>query len=84
MSTAQEIENKDIDDQKKKIRNIEHKAYSLCGRTFEESKESKFIKDSIHGTSYALDTINCMSMFKRVKRAYGERLGISLELTIYF
>jgi hypothetical protein len=75
LSTAQEDDkHKNIADQKKDIRNTEHKACPLCGRTFEESDESKVSKATIDGTSYAFDTINCMNMFNRLKSAYGERL----------
>lgn len=52
----------------------EHKACPLCGRAFEKSEKSKFSKATIDGISYAFDTIDCMSMFKRLKSAYGQRL----------
>jgi hypothetical protein len=56
------------------ISNTEHKACPLCGRAFEKSNESKFSKATIDGINYTFDTINCMSMFKRLKSAYGQRL----------
>ena len=52
----------------------EHKGCPLCGRVFEKSEKSKFSKATIDGISYAFDTIDCMSMFKRLKSAYGQRL----------
>lgn len=58
----------------KKMSNTEHKACPLCGRAFEKSDESKFSKDTIDGINYVFDTIDCMSMFKRLKSAYGQRL----------
>jgi hypothetical protein len=58
----------------KKMSKTEHKACPLCGRAFENSEKSKFSKATIDGISYAFDTIDCMSMFKRLKSAYGQRL----------
>lgn len=58
----------------KKMSNTEHKACPLCGRAFEKSEKSKFSKATIDGINYAFDTIDCMSMFKRLKSAYGQRL----------
>lgn len=52
----------------------EHTGCPLCGRAFEKSEKSKFSKATIDGISYAFDTIDCMSMFKRLKSAYGQRL----------
>ncbi len=52
----------------------EHKACPLCGRAFEKSEKSNFSKATIDGINYAFDTIDCMSMFKRLKSAYGQRL----------
>lgn len=52
----------------------EHKVCPLCGRAFEKSEKLKFSKATIDGISYAFDTIDCMSMFKRLKSAYGQRL----------
>ena len=52
----------------------EHKACPLCGRDLEKSEKSKFSKTTIDGISYAFDTTDCMSMFKRLKSAYGQRL----------
>ncbi|HET6800785.1 MAG TPA: hypothetical protein VFH25_09510, partial [Nitrososphaeraceae archaeon] len=46
----------------------------LCGRDLEKSEKSRFNKATIDGISYAFDTIDCMSMFKRLKSAYGQRL----------
>ncbi|MDF2767753.1 MAG: putative signal transduction histidine kinase, with phosphoacceptor and binding domain [Nitrososphaeraceae archaeon] len=72
MSVAQ---NKDENtDDQKKMSNTEHKACPLCGRAFEKSEKSKFSKATIDGINYAFDTIDCMSMFKRLKSAYGQRL----------
>lgn len=72
MSAAQ---NKDENtNDHKKMSKAEHKACPLCGRTFEKSEKSKFSKATIDGISYAFDTIDCMSMFKRLKSAYGQRL----------
>jgi hypothetical protein len=58
----------------KKMSNTEHKACPLCGRAFDKSEKSKFSKATIDGINYAFDTIDCMSMFKRLKSAYGQRL----------
>jgi hypothetical protein len=72
LSVAQ---NKDENtDDQKKMSNTEHKACPLCGRAFEKSEKSKFSKATIDGINYAFDTIDCMSMFKRLKSAYGQRL----------
>ena len=72
MSAAQ---NKDENtNDHKKMSKAEHKACPLCGRAFEKSEKSKFSKATIDGISYAFDTIDCMSMFKRLKSAYGQRL----------
>jgi two-component system sensor histidine kinase VicK len=58
----------------KKMSDTEHKACPLCGRAFDKSEKSKFSKATIDGINYAFDTIDCMSMFKRLKSAYGQRL----------
>jgi hypothetical protein len=58
----------------KKMSSTEHRACPLCGRAFEKSEKSKFSKATIDGINYAFDTIDCMSMFKRLKSAYGQRL----------
>ena len=73
MSAAQ---NKDENtNDHKKMNKAEHKVCPLCGRAFEKSEEeSRFNKATIDGISYSFDTIDCMSMFKRLKSAYGQRL----------
>lgn len=72
MSAAQ---NKDENtNDHKKMSKTENKGCPLCGRAFEKSEKSKFSKATIDGISYAFDTIDCMSMFKRLKSAYGQRL----------
>ena len=73
MSVAQKNKDENTNDQKK-MSNTEHKACPLCGRAFEKSEISKFSKATIDGINYAFDTIDCMSMFKRLKSAYGQRL----------
>jgi hypothetical protein len=73
LSVAQKNKDENTNDQKK-MSNTEHKACPLCGRAFEKSEISKFSKATIDGINYAFDTIDCMSMFKRLKSAYGQRL----------
>ena len=60
--------------EQKKMSKTEHKASPLCGRDLEKSEKSKFSRATIDGINYAFDTIDCMSMFKRLKSAYGQRL----------
>ena len=68
-------QNKDENaNEQKKMSKPEHKACPLCGRDLEKSEKSRFNKATIDGISYAFDTIDCMSMFKRLKSAYGQRL----------
>jgi hypothetical protein len=68
-------QNKDENtNEQKKMSKTGHKACPLCGRDLEKSEKSRFNKATIDGISYAFDTIDCMSMFKRLKSAYGQRL----------
>ena len=73
MSAPQKNKDENTNEQKK-MSKTEHKGCPLCGRAFEKSEKSKFSKATIDGISYAFDTIDCMSMFKRLKSAYGQRL----------
>ncbi|MDQ4022701.1 MAG: hypothetical protein M3224_03125 [Thermoproteota archaeon] len=73
MSVAQENKDENSNGQKE-MRNTERKECPLCGRAFEKSEKSKFSRATIDGINYAFDTIDCMSMFKRLKSAYGQRL----------
>jgi hypothetical protein len=71
--SAAQNKDENTNDQKE-MSKTEHKACPLCGRTFEKSEKSKFSKATVDGINYAFDTIDCMSMFKRLKSVYGQRL----------
>ena len=73
MSVAQKNKDDNSNGQKE-MSNTERKECPLCGRAFEKSEKSKFSRATIDGINYAFDTIDCMSMFKRLKSAYGQRL----------
>lgn len=73
LSIAQKNKDENSNGQKE-MSNTEHKECPLCGRAFEKSEKSKFSRATIDGINYAFDTIDCMSMFKRLKSAYGQRL----------